>query len=116
TAHVADGNIKYSHGVYQASFVGYFPADNPQYSCIVVIRTKPHAAQHYGGQLGAPVFKEVATKIYAMYVEKKTPVVYASARDSSAYFYAGDAGDMKKVFSTVGISYTDSVQQGNWAS
>ena len=43
TAHVADGNIKYSDMVYQASFVGYFPANNPQYTCIVVIRTKPHA-------------------------------------------------------------------------
>ena len=44
TAHVADGNIKYGAGVYQASFVGYFPANDPQYSCIVVIRTKPYAA------------------------------------------------------------------------
>ncbi len=35
TAHVADGKLKYSDGVYQATFVGYFPADNPQYSCIV---------------------------------------------------------------------------------
>ncbi len=40
TAHVADGNIKYGAGVYQASFVGYFPANDPQYSCIVVIRIK----------------------------------------------------------------------------
>ena len=31
TAHVADGNIKYYDMVYQASFVGYFPANNPQY-------------------------------------------------------------------------------------
>lgn len=67
TAHVADGNIKYGAGVYQASFVGYFPADNPQYSCIVVIRTKPHAAMHYGGQLAGPVFKEVAMKLQAMH-------------------------------------------------
>ena len=41
TAHVADGNIKYYDMVYQATFVGYFPANDPQYSCIVVIRTKP---------------------------------------------------------------------------
>ena len=39
TAHVADGPIRYADMVYQASFVGYFPADNPQYSCIVVLRT-----------------------------------------------------------------------------
>ena len=77
TAHVADGNIKYGDVVYQASFVGYFPANDPQYTCIVVIRTKPHAALHYGGQLAAPVFREIATKLYAMYVEKKTATIYA---------------------------------------
>ena len=71
TAHVADGNIKYDDGVYQATFVGYFPAEQPQYTCIVVIRTKPHAFLHYGGQVAAPVFREIATKLYAMYVEKK---------------------------------------------
>ncbi|HEY9364769.1 MAG TPA: penicillin-binding protein 2, partial [Chitinophagaceae bacterium] len=73
TAHVAGGDVKYYDGVYQASFVGYFPADAPKYSCIVVIKTKPHAPMHYGGQLAAPVFKEVATKLYAMYVEEKQP-------------------------------------------
>jgi cell division protein FtsI (penicillin-binding protein 3) len=71
TAHVAGGKVKYHDGVYQASFVGYFPADQPEYTCIVVIKTKPHAPLHYGGQLAAPVFKEVANKIYAMYVRKK---------------------------------------------
>src|SRR5687768_6194884 len=46
TTHVADGRIKYGDRVYQASFVGYFPAQDPQYSCIVVVRTKPYAALH----------------------------------------------------------------------
>jgi cell division protein FtsI (penicillin-binding protein 3) len=116
TAHVADGNIKYGHGVYQASFVGYFPANNPQYSCIVVIRTRPHAAMHYGGQLGAPVFREVATKLYAMYVEQKTPAMYAVKKDSAAYFYAGNAKNIKNVFQTFNMRYADSVQQNNWAT
>jgi cell division protein FtsI (penicillin-binding protein 3) len=116
TAHVADGNIKYGHGVYQASFVGYFPANNPQYSCIVVIRTRPHAAMHYGGQLGAPVFREVATKLYAMYVEQKTPAMYAVKKDSAAYFYAGNAKDIKNVLQTFNMGYADSVQQNNWAT
>ena len=68
TAHVSDGKIKYDNGVYQATFVGYFPADHPQFTCIVVIRTKPHAASHFGGTLAAPVFREMAIKLYAMYV------------------------------------------------
>jgi len=116
TAHVADGNIKYSDGVYQASFVGYFPADKPQYTCIVVIRTKPHAAVHYGGSLAGPVFREVATKAYAMYVNRKSPTMYAAKKDSSAYFYAGDAGDIKMVFKNLGMPFTDSVKDNAWGN
>jgi cell division protein FtsI (penicillin-binding protein 3) len=116
TAHVADGSIKYYDGVYQASFVGYFPANDPQYSCIVVIRSKPHAAVHYGGSLAGPVFREVATKIYAMYVQKKDPSMYAVKTDSSAYFYAGNADDIKKVYKTLNVSYADSVSEDDWTN
>lgn len=116
TAHVSDGAIKYAHGVYQATFAGYFPADNPQYTCIVVIRTKPHAASHYGGTLAAPVFREIATKLYAMYVEKKDPSLYAATKDSASYFYAGYSNDIKSVFKAMKMSYRDSVAQGTWAN
>jgi cell division protein FtsI (penicillin-binding protein 3) len=115
TAHVADGNIKYDDGVYQATFVGYFPADQPQYTCIVVIRTKPHAFLHYGGQVAAPVFREIATKLYAMYVEKKNATNYAMVRDSSSYFYAGYAEDVKNVFTKLGVGYRDSATHTNWS-
>jgi cell division protein FtsI (penicillin-binding protein 3) len=115
TAHVADGNIKYNDGVYQATFVGYFPAEQPQYTCIVVIRTKPHAYLHYGGQVAAPVFREIATKLYAMYVEKKDATNYAITKDSSAYFYAGYTKDVQNVFSRLSVKYRDSVKQNIWA-
>ncbi len=116
TAHVSDGTIKYSHGVYQATFVGYFPAEKPQYTCIVVVRTKPHAASHYGGTVAAPVFKEIATKLYSMYVEKKNPSLYASVKDSSGFFYAGNANDIKNILKTMNMAYRDSVAQNNWAT
>jgi cell division protein FtsI (penicillin-binding protein 3) len=116
TAHVADGNIKYNDGVYQASFVGYFPANDPQYSCIVVIRTRPHAALHYGGQLGGPVFRDIATKLYAMYVDKKPASLFANKKDSSAYFYSGNTADIKTVYKGLNISYLDSVKDNTWAN
>lgn len=49
---------------YQSSFAGYFPAENPKYSCIVVINT-PRNGIYYGGLVSAPVFKEIAEKYYA---------------------------------------------------
>ncbi len=116
TAHVADGDIKYGHGVYQASFVGYFPADKPMYSCIVVIRTRPYAALHYGGQLGAPVFREIATRLYSMYVEPKSPSMYTAVKDSESYYYAGNSADIKKVMQEFNIQYADSVQGHQWVS
>ncbi len=65
TAQVWDKGIPYSAGVYQGSFVGYFPADNPKYTMVVVIRTKPHSNSYYGGTIAAPVFRMVADKIFA---------------------------------------------------
>ena len=49
---------------YQASFVGYFPADKPEYSCIVVVNS-PSNSVYYGNLVAGPVFKEIADKVYA---------------------------------------------------
>ncbi len=116
TAHVADGKLKYYDGVYQASFVGYFPADKPQYTCIVVIRTKPHAPLHFGGLVAAPVFREIATKLYAIYADKRNPSFYAAIKDSTVYFYAGYTNDIQTVYKTLHLGYTDSVAQHTWSS
>ena len=115
TAHVAGGDVKYHHGVYQASFAGYFPADKPEYSCIVVIKTKPHAVVHYGGQLAAPVFKEVATKLYAMYVQGKKNMAMPVTPDSSLFKYAGYTPDVRTVFQQVAVKPADSASKSNWS-
>jgi cell division protein FtsI (penicillin-binding protein 3) len=114
TAHVAGGNVKYYDGVYQASFAGYFPADKPAYTCIVIVKTKPHAAMHYGGQLAAPVFKEVATKVYAMYVKGKKNGMFPLVPDSSLYQYAGYTPDVRKVLDEAAVRAKDSAKQNEW--
>src|SRR5690606_42118383 len=48
---------------YASSFVGYFPADNPKYSCIVVIH-RPTKHSYYGGGVAGPVFKRIAQKSF----------------------------------------------------
>jgi cell division protein FtsI (penicillin-binding protein 3) len=116
TAHVAGGNVKYYDGVYQASFVGYFPADKPEYTCIVVIKTKPHAPMHYGGQLAAPVFKEVATKLYAMYVQRKNVVPLQYKPDSTFNTYAGNTEDVKNIFNSMNIGFHDSSDNKKWST
>lgn len=49
---------------YISSFVGYFPAEAPQYSCIVVIHRPNKKKGYYGATVAAPVFKAIAKKVY----------------------------------------------------
>jgi cell division protein FtsI (penicillin-binding protein 3) len=115
TAHVAGGEIKYYDGVYQASFVGYFPAQAPEYTCIVVIKTRPHAAIHYGGLLAAPVFKEIAVKLYAQYVQGRKSQPFSIIPDSSLYTYAGYTPDVKNVFGTLQVPHSDSAGRSGYS-
>lgn len=66
TAQMANSKGGYKSGKirYQASFCGYFPADHPAYSCIVVVYN-PSVAGYYGGEVALPVFKDIADKVYA---------------------------------------------------
>ena len=62
-----DGKTVYGHyssKKYVASFAGFFPADNPKYSCIVVIHSPKKEKGYYGAIAAAPVFKDIAQKIY----------------------------------------------------
>jgi len=56
-----DGTEKH----YISSFVGYFPADEPKYSCIVVVH-EPNTSNnnYYGADVAGPVFKRIAQKIF----------------------------------------------------
>ncbi len=57
-------NGAYSNKNYVASFAGFFPAKNPKYSCIVVVHDPKKDKGYYGAIVAAPVFKEIAQKIY----------------------------------------------------
>lgn len=49
---------------YISSFVGYFPAEDPKYSCIVVIHKPSTKKGYYGADVTGPVFKRIAQKIF----------------------------------------------------
>ncbi len=65
TAQISTGQGGYGKGLYLASFVGYFPAEDPVFSMIVTVN-KPQGA-YYGGAVAGPVFKEIAEKVYAIH-------------------------------------------------
>jgi cell division protein FtsI (penicillin-binding protein 3) len=96
TAVIANDNKGYTVGgakKYQASFVGYFPANDPKYSIIVVI-VGPKG-KFYGGSVAGPVFRGIADKVYASYLEPvadsippyaEVPVVKPGLRDDVMLF------------------------------
>jgi cell division protein FtsI (penicillin-binding protein 3) len=59
---------------YISSFVGYFPADKPKYSCIVVIHKPNKKMGYYGNIVAAPVFKKIADKIYSLTPKDKKTI------------------------------------------
>lgn len=106
TAQVADANLGYkAKRQYQASFVGYFPADKPKYSMIVVINDPKGA--YYGALVSGPVFREVADRIYASDVD-----MYNKVGERSEHFAgntvapeakAGQSQATKKVYNAFGV-------------
>jgi cell division protein FtsI (penicillin-binding protein 3) len=118
TALVANGNRGYADHIYQSSFVGYFPANKPKYSCIVVIKNKPFAKKYYGAAVAGPVFREVADKLMSLEKDNPDNNLYTSValmkKDSSAYYFAGVIQEMKTVLQTLDMPYLDSSEGKKW--
>ena len=115
TAKIADQVHGYKKNVtYQASFVGYFPAQNPKYSCIVVIKG-PSNRIFYGNLVAGPIFKEIAEKIFAMDVDMHELIVSSKEEDGKKipYAKAGNKSDVKLVYNELGIPIQDS-NESNW--
>lgn len=77
TAQIAfDGKYIDQNGYrkHQASFAGFFPADNPRYTMVVVLYTHKTRENFYGGTWAAPVFKQIADKIYGFSNDWNEPV------------------------------------------
>jgi cell division protein FtsI (penicillin-binding protein 3) len=118
TAQIARAKYGYRSGdriSYQASFCGYFPADNPIYSCIVVVNA-PSNAVYYGNLVAGPVFKEISDKVFSTRFFKE--LVADNIKDKTPT--APDAGngyrdDINSVFRNLGIKYKRSVDD-DWVA
>lgn len=105
TALVADGRSGYKVKVYRASFVGYFPADNPQYTCMVMVNG-PSKGIYYGSAVAGPVFKEIADKVYASNTSLHSDLTFTvnSEEIEIPTAHSGNANDLKTVYNKFGIS------------
>ena len=89
---------------YNTSFVGYFPAHDPQYSCIIVI-DQPKGFRQYGSNVAAPVFKEIADKIYARDLEMHVPYMVEAHENDGVFpvIKAGNREDLQNICDELSI-------------
>jgi cell division protein FtsI (penicillin-binding protein 3) len=107
TAQIARGKSGYRSDArisYQASFVGYFPAENPLYSCIVVVNA-PSNGVYYGNQVAGSVFKEISDKIYATNFFRDYKVTATNNKATAPEAGNGYRQDINKVLGDLDVRY-----------
>jgi cell division protein FtsI (penicillin-binding protein 3) len=108
TAQIAKNKYGYKTGTsvsYSASFVGYFPAENPLYSCIVVVNS-PSNGVYFGNVVAGTVFKEISDKVYATrffrdFKPEKKENIKPSAPDAGNGYRA----DINEVLKNLDVRY-----------
>lgn len=98
---------------YISSFVGYFPADGPKYSCIVIIHEPDKSVGYYGADVSGPVFKSLAEKIYitSPIADEVIPENPKEAQIEKAFqqYYAHAQKKYFKVPNVTGMSGMDAI-------
>jgi cell division protein FtsI (penicillin-binding protein 3) len=107
TARINENGV-YLENYHRASFVGYFPAEDPKYSCIVVVN-KARVFEAFGGKVAAPVFRDLANILFGTELD-----IPHNAMGSDSTFVAepwvpsilsGESNALRKAFSHVQFPY-----------
>ncbi len=120
TAQLAKGASGYKGegGVeYLASFVGYFPADRPMYSCIVAVNS-PSNNVYYGNVVAGRVFREIADRVYALSYNKLEDEFYVPRIEEGVYPWSkgGTVNDLSVIFDEIGFPALKEELNSEWVS
>lgn len=117
TAVTALDNKGYNKGnkIYQASFIGYFPAEQPKYTVAVVIQNSSKSVKIYGADVSGVVFKEISDRIYGSYLSTRKYIA-VNKPDSNLYSYFGMKNDLSSIFYSLNLQYKDSGASDSWRS
>ena len=114
-----NGTYRYQGRVaYQASFCGYFPADDPKYSCIVVVNG-PSSGVYTGNWAAGPVFKEIADKVYSTQLnlhKDKQMIPLAEAKDRVPVSKSGYYIETKYVIDKLDVPFEFAGSKSEWVS
>ena len=117
TAQIANRKYGYKGKVsYQASFVGYFPADNPAYSCIVVVNA-PSNGVYYGNTVAGTVFREISDKVYSTQIDLYgNETIVDDFAVSIPYSRKGYKKDLESVLKNLHIPYESLGVNSDWVA
>ena len=104
TAQIATKGAYQTTKKYNASFVGHFPALKPVYSVYVMVN-EPRNGAYYASYVAAPVFSEVAEKIFTISVKKEVD----ESKNMPPAYLAGYYTDFKDLNSTLGVTISEEV-------
>jgi cell division protein FtsI (penicillin-binding protein 3) len=105
TAWLSQGKAGYNqenNRQFQASFAGFFPANNPQYTIVVVVNN-PKSGRYSGSQIAAPIFKNISDRIYSTHI-KVQPTLQTASLPQVPGILKGDVNKTKWVLNEIGIS------------
>ena len=116
TAVTALNNKGYNKGnkIYQASFIGYFPAEHPKYTVAVVIQNSRESKLIYGADVSGKVFKQISDKIYGRFMNRKDNNWVTVNKDTGLFNYVGMKKDWGAILNALNMPYTDSTVGGYW--
>jgi len=100
------GYEKNGYRRYQASFAGYYPADNPKYSAIVVLYSGDTRGNFYGGSWAGPVFKQIADHIYSTSTDWEPVLDGKGSKKNNPNVLTGRLEAQNKVLAELGVEYT----------
>ncbi|MBN1953235.1 MAG: transpeptidase family protein [Bacteroidales bacterium] len=104
----------YDKAKHQTSFVGYFPAEKPKFSCIVIVYS-PKGSNRSGSNVAAPAFFEIAEKVYLKDVSMQKALNSQKPENLEIpYSKKGYQSDIEMVLSQLQISRKSSAEPANW--
>jgi cell division protein FtsI (penicillin-binding protein 3) len=102
TAKLASANEGYNESAYSPSFVGFFPADHPKYSCIVVIN-RPSKGKYLAAEVAVPVFKVIADKLVATHTTLPPRQINDSTRQLIPAIAGGYRDEIRTICSDANV-------------
>ncbi len=113
TAQVANRNQGYNKQDYRASFVGYFPAEFPQFTIMVMV-SNPTKGVYYGNVVAGSVFRDIADKIYATHIEIEEQEIEEVHTSHPPILVVGKKQELNTIYSQMGYGMSNPEISSDW--